>query len=76
MSVLFPLLPYVCLFLSRNILLTTFCCVDRQCLEKLKNFNGVIEVMTALQSSPVYRLKDTAAVRLSSSPCSSFFFSP
>jgi len=30
-----------------------------QHLEKLNNFNGCIEILTGLQASPIYRLKDT-----------------
>jgi len=32
-----------------------------QYLEKLNNFNGCIEILTGLQASPIYRLKDTLA---------------
>ena len=33
-----------------------------QNLEKLNNFNGCIAILTGLQSSPIYRLKETQNV--------------
>ena len=34
-----------------------------QALESLRNFNGIVEIMTALVSSPIYRLRFTLQVR-------------
>lgn len=36
-----------------------------QVFQELNNFNGILEVVSAINSSPVFRLQHTFAVRLS-----------
>lgn len=52
-------------FASLSVHFLTFVFSFLQVFQELNNFNGIIEVVSALNSSPIYRLQHTFAVRLS-----------